>query len=119
MAMNYLGIDYGEAKVGLAVALGPLAEPLTTVETGQALQVIKQMLEKNPINGIIIGKASEEFLTKLKALGPKVIEVDETLSSHDARLQVAHKPKLRRKMAEHSAAAAIILQNWLDLGPAK
>ena len=38
--MNYLGIDYGDAKVGVALATGPLAEPLTTVKTEKAIQAL-------------------------------------------------------------------------------
>ena len=44
LSVNYLGIDYGDAKVGIALATGPLAEPLTTVKTEKALQSIKQLI---------------------------------------------------------------------------
>lgn len=115
--MNYLGIDYGEAYVGLAVAQGPLAQPLTSMETKKALQIIKESIKKYSINGLIIGNAPNEFLKMLNPLGLEIIQVDETLSSRDARAMVSHKPKMQRKMAEHSAAAAIILQNFLDSRP--
>lgn len=115
--MNYLSIDYGEAKIGLAIAQGPLAEPLTTVKADLAMRSIQEAIKKYSIDKIIIGNASEEFLEQLNQLKVEVVQVDETLSSRDARVQVSHKPKMQRKLAEHSAAAAIILQNFLDLEP--
>lgn len=118
--MNYLGLDYGEAKIGVAIATGPLAEPLTTINnTNNALQIIKQLVVKNAIDRIIIGSCSSEFLQSLKKLGIKVKQVDETLSSHDAREGLLHTTQTKRRLIEHQVAAALILQNFLDSGGQK
>ncbi len=109
-----MGIDYGEAKIGLAIAQGPLAEPVMTINLDQALQKIKQLISKYEIRKIVIGNSPNEFLKQLNQLKIEIVQVDETLSSRDARIMISHKPKMQRKSAEHSAAAAIILQNFLD-----
>ena len=111
--MNYLGLDYGAAKIGVALATGPLAEPLTTVKTEKALQSIKLLLDKYNIDSIVVGDCPESFLDELSQLGI-VYQADETLSSHDAIQSLLHTTRSRRKNLEHAAAAAIILQNWLD-----
>ncbi len=113
ISMNYLGIDYGATKIGVAIAAGPLAEPLTTVKTAKALQSIKQLIFKHDINAVIIGDCPEIFLDKLSDL-TLVHRIDETLSSHDARQSLLHTSQKKRRISEHSAAAAIILQSWLD-----
>lgn len=111
--MNYLGIDYGAAKTGVAVATGPLAEPLTTVKTEKALQSIKLLLNKHKIDSIVVGDCPEIFLDKLSDLAV-VHQADETLSSHDARQSLLHTSQKKRRLSEHAASATIILQNWLD-----
>ena len=112
--MNYLGLDYGASKVGVAIATGPLAEPLTTFDTNNAIQLLKQIIIDNNIDTIVVGGCSQEFLDRLRLLELPVHVVDETLSSHDARQKLFHTSQKRRKNLEHQASATIILQNWLD-----
>ena len=122
--MNYLGIDYGLAKVGLALAAGPLAQPLTTVSASQALKIIPRLIEKNSVKKIIIGLPDgvlrspvQKFANELKNLGfgnLDLVLVDETLSSHDARQALIHTGQGKRRKLEHAVSAAIILQSWLD-----
>lgn len=112
--MNYLGLDYGLAKIGVAIATGPLAEPLTTLNTKNAIQAIKELVVKHSIDKIVIGDAPENFLKNLKDLGLEIEIVDETLSSHEAREKLFHTTQKRRKILEHQVSASIILQNWLD-----
>lgn len=111
--MNYLGLDYGAAKIGVALATGPLAEPLITIKTEKALQSIKLLLDKHNIDSIVVGDCPDNFLDKLSQLSI-VYRVDETLSSYDARQALMHTTQKKRRNEEHAAAAAIILQNWLD-----
>lgn len=112
--MNILGLDYGEKHIGVALAEGPLAAPLTTLKTETAAVQINELINKWQISKLIIGDCPKEFLEKLKTLGVTVIQTDETLSSHDARMSLLHTTQTRRKEKEHTAAAAIILQTWLD-----
>lgn len=119
--MNYLGLDYGLAKVGVAIATSPLAEPLTTLDTKNAIQIIKELAKKYHIDTIIIGQPDqslnlefENFVHSLDIGHWTLVIVDETLSSHEAREKLFHTTQKRRKNLEHQVAATIILQNWLD-----
>ena len=112
--MNYLGLDYGSAKIGVAIATGPLAEPLTTLDTNNAIQLLKQIIVDNNINTIVVGDCPQEFIAKLQSLELPIQIVDETLTSHDAREKLFHTSQKRRKNLEHQVSATIILQNWLD-----
>lgn len=111
--MRYLGIDYGEKHVGVAHSEGVLAEPLATLNNKSAIFEIKKLVIDLKIEKIIIGDCPKDFLEDLN----KIIEteqVDETLSSHDARVSLLHTSQTKRKEKEHSVAAAIILQSWID-----
>ena len=121
---NYLGLDYGQAHVGVAIATGPLAEPLTTLPTPSAPQLIKKLIEDCNITTIIIGQPNistksgfEKFVNYLKIENCKLEIVEETLSSHDATQSLLHTTRKKRQTKEHSVAAAIILQSWLDSQP--
>jgi len=119
--MNYLGLDYGLTHLGVAFADGPLASPLTTIPTTQAQKLLPVLIDTHKIDEIIIGRPDkslkfefENFLHYLEIRNLKLEIVDESLSSHDARQKLLHTTQTRRRTKEHSAAAAIILQSWLD-----
>ncbi len=112
--MNYLGLDYGESQIGVALATGPLAEPLTTIATPEAIQVINKLVKEHHIGELVVGDCPEKFLNLLSQLGLPVHQADETLSTYDATQSLLHTSQTRRKNSEHAVAAAIILQNWLD-----
>lgn len=120
---NYLGIDWGEKRIGLATADAEtlIALPLKTVSTlAEVLEVIKQ--EK--IDVIVMGspkKMSGEaadnplwksFVAQLQAeSGRQVNLLDERLSSLAAdALEGSNKEKAERD----EIAATIILQDYLD-----
>ncbi|OGC93001.1 hypothetical protein A3D85_00545 [Candidatus Amesbacteria bacterium RIFCSPHIGHO2_02_FULL_47_9] len=124
--MSFLGLDYGIKHIGVAVAAGPLAEPLTTLPASRAFKLINKLVDKRHIDTIIIGrpdkslkKAFENFINSLEIRNSKLEIVDETLSSYDARVHLQHTTQKRRKQKEHSVSAAIILQSWLDSHPQK
>jgi putative transcription antitermination factor YqgF len=112
--MSYLGLDYGSSHIGVAISTGSLAEPFTTLPTKSAISSIKELIKKHSIDGLIIGDVNSEFLIRLKSLNLPVYQVDETLSTRDAQVALLHTSQTRRKQKEHSAAAALILQSWLD-----
>lgn len=112
--MNYLGLDYGEKHVGVALAQGPLAEPLQTLPRSSVIKLLKTLIVKYTIDALIIGDCPESFLNQLSQLGLPIHQVDETLSTIDATLSMLHTSQSRRRNLEHAAAAALILQNWLD-----
>ncbi len=120
MPMNYLGIDYGQKHLGLALAMSPIAEPLDSLEPSMAQQKISQLVKKYNIQKIIIGLPDEnqresiqQFFSSLD-LECQLVLVDETLSSHDARHALLHTSQTSRQKKEHSVAAAIILQSYID-----
>ena len=123
--MNLLGIDYGTEHIG--VALGStesgLAEPLATLSSRQSPEgTIQSLVSKHGIRKIIIGvsekisaKQAKQFADQLKQYANIPIELaDETLSSKEAIEKLSHKSLLKRGTLQHAAAAAVILQRWLD-----
>ncbi|MEK9201124.1 MAG: RuvX/YqgF family protein [Patescibacteria group bacterium] len=112
--MNILGLDYGASHIGVALATGPLAGPLTTLSPRALIPSLKDIIKKHHIEAIIIGMHDASMHDTLLQFGIPIHEVDETLSSHDARQSLLHTTQTRRKQYEHSVAATIILQSWLD-----
>ena len=132
--MTYLGIDYGERRIGLSVGdeLGlavPLPAAVERTETAR-LQHIMQVLEARQVGRIVVGmpynmdgssgfKAKEAglFMEKLRRLTQlPVVAVDERLTTHQAEeFFKSHKRKWDRKSGEiDSHAATLILQDYLD-----
>ena len=119
--MKYLGIDYGEAKIGLAVSEGELAEPWGVVSSKHQVASICQ---KEKIEKIIIGLSENKIGEKTKKFGEElekltglpVVYQDETLTSQTAtkKMVEAGKKRSQRKLDQHAIAAALILQDWLD-----
>jgi putative Holliday junction resolvase len=119
-----LGIDYGRKKTGLAIAEGPLAEPLFVIRYSDIKTLeakIKELVEKYKIEKIVIGvsegkmgKESREFADRLGAE-----TFDETLTTKEAQnlsIEAGINQKKRQEM-EDAYAAAIMLQNYLDSHP--
>lgn len=122
-----LGIDYGKSKVGIAIADGPLAEPVRVIRYKDIKVLIGEILkiiEKESVGKVIVGvsegemgKESRKFALDLSLLTPSIVETyDETLTSHDAQtlsMEAGIHAKKRHEM-EDAYAAAIMLQNYLD-----
>ena len=139
--MRLVGLDVGERRVGVAVSdpSRTLARPLSTLQTsglnGDALdrvsaEIARLASEDDGVASIVMGlprrldgTASdmtpkiEAFAARLAArTGLTVALQDERLSSHEAesRLAVRDKNWRSRKQRLDAAAAAIILQDYLD-----
>jgi putative Holliday junction resolvase len=135
--MRCLGIDYGEKRIGLAWGdeLG-VATPLpAAVEASfeQRINHIKKLIEERFATDIVVGypynmdgtigfKAQEVdgFIEKLDTLfGLPVHRIDERLTSHrmesDMELSARKERELRKSGIVDSGAAALILQDWLDM----
>jgi len=119
--MSFLGVDYGRSHVGLAFAEASLSQPLTTVPTKNIFPYLINLIKARGIKVIVVGLPEgkikpdvQDFVSDLTDLGYLVHTHDETLSSQDARQALLHKSRHQRSAKEHSAAAAIILQSWLD-----
>ncbi|NCN22169.1 Holliday junction resolvase RuvX [Candidatus Falkowbacteria bacterium] len=121
--LNYLGLDWGEKRIGLATGNSDirLALPFMTVPDLRALIPI---LKEEEIDVIIVGEPIKmrgeaanssawlDFVKKLKEQsGLEVILVDERLSSLAAD---ALGGKSRERASRDEISAAIILQSYLD-----
>jgi putative Holliday junction resolvase len=135
-----LGIDLGRRRVGLAISdpSATIARPFTTLTvTSQAdaldrivAEVARLSAEDDGLGAIVVGvparldgspteQTSEAaaFMAALAArVSTPVIGGDERLTSREAenRLAVGERDWRRRKKKLDAAAAAIVLQDYLD-----
>lgn len=125
--MRLLGVDYGRAKVGIAIGEGFLAEPYKVIKYKDKEFLVKQIddiVKKEQIVRIVVGVSESEMGRESANFGKMVNEElnipvdiqDETLSSLDAQKlsrEVGIQRK-KRKGLEDAYAATIMLQNYLD-----
>jgi putative Holliday junction resolvase len=141
--VRLLGIDYGLRRIGLAVsdATGMLARPLQTLERGDGrsdadsvdavLAVIEDMtVSGDAVAGIVVGlprrldgspndqtAAVERFADRLRSATTLPVHLqDERLTSKEAesRLAIRERDWRKRKARLDAAAAAVVLQDYLD-----
>jgi putative Holliday junction resolvase len=142
--MRVVGVDVGRRRIGIAVsdASATLARPLTCIAVTALDRVAVERVraeigrlqaEDDGVVTLVIGlprrlngEASdmtvdvERFAHRLgDACALPVVLQDERLSSHEAegRLAVRHKDWRARKALLDAAAAAVILQDYLDARP--
>lgn len=134
--MRIIGIDYGDARVGIAVSdpLGFTAQGLETVPNKVYNKMVERVVEiiksysaekiviglpKN-MNGTLgeRGEISKKFADELKDFFPdaEIILWDERLSTVQAAgvLNVTNTRGKDRKNVIDTVAASIILQSYLD-----
>lgn len=137
--MRTLGVDLGRRRIGLAVSdpSGTIARPLTTLQVAagngldQVLAEIRRLAaDDDGLGGIVVGlprrldgtaseqtAAAEQFVALLRTqLDVPVMTEDERLSSReaDSRLALRERDWKKRKAQLDAAAAAVILQDYLD-----
>lgn len=129
-----LGIDLGEARVGVAVSddLGMLAHPMETIQVkaGRVVERILEITKDKDIGTIVIGmprnmdgsfgpaaQKAKEFIEALKLkTSCRVLSWDERLTTVSAQRslhEAGKKAKEHRAMIDQ-VAAQILLQSWLD-----
>jgi len=129
-----LGIDVGEARIGLAISdeLGMMAHPLETVHVkeGGAMARVAETVKKREIATVVIGlprnmngtygPAAEkvrEFAKKLQELAPCTVKFwDERLTTVAAQrsLRDAGRDVKKSRPVIDQVAAQLILQGYLD-----
>ncbi len=127
-----LGIDLGKARTGLAISdeLKMLAHPLETVEAGEAIERILEIVREKEIEEVVVGlprhmngslgvaaTEAQQFAKKLQQVaGCKVTMWDERLSTVAAEraLREAGKKSRQTRGIRDQVAAQIILQSYLD-----
>jgi len=137
--MRILGLDVGRRRVGVAIsdASATLARPLKTLPVTDAdvvdavtSEVLRLAAEDDGVGAVVVGlprrldgSASEQtvavqaFIAALRLrLDVPVESEDERLSSREAesRLAVRERDWKKRKAHLDAAAAAVILQDYLD-----
>lgn len=122
--MKYLGIDYGEKRIGIAVSddSGMIAFPYATIEnTASTLSEIKKICDIEKPVAIIIGMPI--LIGEVSPLMRAIQMFGDTLARF-TDIPVAYENELfTTKMATQSGAkkdtvdqssAALILQSWID-----
>jgi len=130
-----LGIDHGEARIGLAISddLGMLAHPLETVhvkDIADPVQHIARIVARDHVGIVILGlprnmngtygPAAEHvraFAEQLRAAVPCEVKLwDERLTSVAAQrsLHEAGRTVKNSRDVIDQVAAGLILQGWLD-----
>lgn len=123
--MSVLGIDFGQVKIGLALADGPLAEPLGVISAkDDPAAKIKQICDVQRVEKIVIGVPGGKLARKVRLFAEEVARITglplefeaETLTTQEAqkKLRQTGKSAKKRRKIEDAAAAAIILQAFLD-----
>ncbi len=139
--MRVVGLDVGEKRIGIAISdlTGTLARPLGVLRPSglelDALDVVAREIarlaaEEDGVSAIVVGLPRrldgspndmtprvEQFARRLESkMSLPVALQDERLSSREAesRLAVRDKDWRSRKAKLDAAAAAVILQDYLD-----
>lgn len=130
-----IGIDYGRARVGIAVSdpLGIFASPLETVPAAKIIDYLQTYAVSETVERFVVGwpmnlngqpaEAAadvEAFLKRLRKAFPQVpLELEDerftSVLAHRAMIDGGMKKSDRRdKKSVDRISAAIILQSWLD-----
>jgi putative Holliday junction resolvase len=120
--MNLLGIDFGEKKIGLALATGPLAEPIGVIKNSKLKSQISKLCQDHGIEKIVIGISEGTMAEKTKKFSQELAEImglpiefqDETLTTNEAIVKMKEAGKKIKNIDEDSFSAALILQSYLD-----
>lgn len=135
--MRILGIDYGTARVGIALSdeLGILASPRAVLPYSKAvIEQIADIVRREEVGSVVIGmpyglkgettestERTKRFAEKLRAALPcPVVEWDESFSSRRAVARMVEagvrKSQRRKKENTDAWAAAVVLQEYLESG---
>jgi putative holliday junction resolvase len=122
---NYLGIDFGNSRIGIAIAPeGILAMGILVIPNDRDLfPALEKLIEENNIQNIVLGipismngkvsastRAAQEFAVELKKYFPNqyIFTYDERLTTQEAKRNVSSREP------DDAEAARIILQGYLD-----
>jgi len=130
-----IGIDVGKKRIGLAQSdlLRTIASPIGAYSGGEIFDKIQKIVDQGPVKKFVIGwpitlsgKEGESvhmvksFIGELKKKFPdiEIVTLDERFTSVMAKKTLIESGTPRKKRQEKgrvdAAAAAIILQNYLD-----
>jgi len=125
--MNILAIDYGDKKIGLALATSKIPQPygvLLNRSKQYVVDKISRVIKKENIQKLLIGVSEGESKQKAQNFGNQLKEsldteieyIDETLSTYESQklaINAGIKRK-KRKNLKDAYAACYMLQLYLD-----
>ena len=135
--MRILGIDYGDARVGIAITdpLGITAQGLETINRNGSdkivLKRLEELIEQYNVTTIVIGmpinmngtkteraEVTEKFIHKLKCKYPdkKIATVDErltTVAAHKTMNYLEINPKKKKSIVD-TISAVYILETFIN-----
>ena len=127
---EFLGVDVGDKRIGIARGseAARIAEPLKTLDAGEALDRISAYISEHQTDGLVVGlprnlagdetaqtEAVRQWVKRAKAdISLPFYWQDEALTSREAYGKAQTSKFKRQTTDEHSIAAAIILQDFLD-----
>ncbi len=131
-----LALDIGRARVGVARAnaIARIAEPLETLHNDEKLlENINRIAKEHHVDVIVVGlpksldftennqtKYTREITDRIaKSTGLKVVFSDEALSSVDAKHRLDSTKKHYQKADVDAVAAAVILDNFMNIEMSK
>ncbi len=123
--MRYLGIDYGEKRVGVALSdpSKTFATPLSVIRNGSDLLVeIQNICKNNDVEAIVVGESKNFALRDnyiMKEIRPFVERLKNELKIpvhlHPEFMTSVEAEHIQGKNEMHDAsAAALILRSYLD-----
>ena len=129
-----VGIDYGTKRIGISISDSSqiIATALCTIENKNIFSFLKDLIEKEEVDTIVIGEAKNldttetdsskqiyQFVEKLKNQFPKILikTIDERFTSKIAFKSIIDsgikKKKRKNKSLIDKVSATIILQDYL------
>lgn len=129
-----MGIDLGSKRIGVALASGGVATPLTVVQRGsdtpRAHRELRSLVAEWEVDQVVVGlplhlsgakgqaaQAAEAEVLQLRvSLGVPVTTYDERLTtvSADRSLRAINMDGHQRRAVIDQVAAAVMLQAWVD-----
>ncbi len=136
--MRILGLDLGERRTGVALSdpTGFLATPLTVLQhinIEADLAAIEELVRSRGVEQVVVGlplslngsvgpqaRLVQRRVARLRdRLNVPIVLWDESLSTVEAKRLVHEAGKRVKRDRIDAAAAAVILQSYLDAGPSK
>lgn len=123
--MRYLGIDYGEKRVGLALSdeRGDFSYPLSVLQNSESIvEEITNICEEKNVDVIVVGE-SKDFKQNENPIMVKVRKLVDDLKTKTGKPIHLHPEFMTSLEAEHlqghnemhdASAAALILKSYLE-----
>lgn len=121
--MNYLGIDYGRKRIGLAKANSEtkIATPLKTIENNkETAEKLAEIAEKEEISEVVLGipvsfsGQEGDFASQIRKFGELLQEKLDKKVNYENEMLTSRQSQRQEVGDIDSSAAALILQGFLD-----